>query len=431
MTLAPPWPYRMAVATAVPLLRAAGLASSGIAGMVRGRDQSRAAFRDWARTRDRSAPLLLVHAPSAGEWRQADPVIDVLRSFRHGLQFACTYTSPSAVPVVEEIAPEVHGFLPWDRPGDVAELLDTLKPDLLVVTKLDLWPELALQARARGIPIVLIAATVRERSNRLRGAGRLIVRTAYESVTLALAVSPEDAVRLAALGVSSDRISVVGDPRYDSVLERIAGVTASPVPGLLVAGSTWPGDERVLLRAFAQVRRAFPDPRLLIVPHRPAADDLDRLTRLASRYHLPWPEQLALSPPPSANAWPTLSIVSRVGGLARWFGLGEIAYVGGGYGRGLHSVLEPAAWGLPVVVGPRWRGNADAEALEQVQALTPLELKRPVEQLANHWTWLLENPGERHRTGAAARALVEARAGAATVVAGFVLEALQTKKGRD
>lgn len=431
MTLAPPWPYRVAVATAVPLLRAAGLASPGIAGMVRGREQGRAAFRAWARTRDQTAPLLLVHAPSAGEWRQAEPVIDALRSFRHGLQFACTYTSPSAVQVVEEIAPEVHGFLPWDRPVDVAELLDTLRPDLLVVTKLDLWPELALQARARGIPIILIAAAVRERSNRLHGPGRLIVRTAYESVALALAVGPEDAVRLAALGVPSDRISVVGDPRHDSVLERIAGVTATPVPGLLVAGSTWPADERVLLRAWAQVRRAIPEARLLVVPHRPTPGDRERLTRLASRYHLPWPEELSLTPPPLSGQWPSFAVVPRVGGLARWFGLGEMAYVGGGFGRGLHSVLEPAAWGLPMMVGPRWRESADAIALEQAQALTPLELKRPVEQLANHWTWLLEHPEERARTGAAARALVENRSGTATIIAGFVLEALQTEQGRE
>jgi 3-deoxy-D-manno-octulosonic-acid transferase len=421
------------MATAVPLLRVAGIASSRLAGLVRARDTSRAAFSTWGEHRNPQEPLILVHAPSAGEWRQAQPVVECLRSFRPGLQFALTYTSPSAVAVAAELEPEVHGFLPWDRPGDVASLLDGLHPSMLVVTKLDLWPELALQARARGIPIVLIAATVRERSTRLHGPGRLIVRTAYESVHLAMAVGPEDAVRLAALGVDSTRISVVGDPRYDSVRERIAGLLDQPVPDLLVAGSTWPADERLLLAAFAQVRRECPDARLLLVPHRPGHGDAERLTRQAARVGLPAVQELAAGAE-SFNAvaqGPTLSLVPRVGGLARWYGLGTLAYVGGGFGRGLHSVLEPAAWGRPVLVGPRWRDNADAVALENLQALTPVERKRPREQLAHHWTWLLRNPRERARAAAAARALVQERAGAASIIAGFILEALQTEQGRD
>ncbi len=421
------------MATAVPLLRAVGVASRRVAGMLRARDESRVAFGAWAARRDPRFPLVLLHAPSAGEWRQAQPVVDSLRAFHPGLQFACTYTSPSALAVVNELAPEVHGFLPWDRPRDVGALLDTLRPAMLVVTKLDLWPELALQARARAIPIVLIAATVRERSTRLHGPGRLIVRSAYESVRLALAVGPEDAVRLAALGVDPACISVVGDPRHDSVLERIAGLADRPVPDLLVAGSTWPADERLLLSALAQVRADYPGARLLLVPHRPKPGDQARLAALAARLGLPPLRELhpGSETVGAADDWPEIGLVPRVGGLAQWYGLGVLAYVGGGFGRGLHSVLEPAAWSRPVLVGPRWRESADAVALEQVEALTPLELKRPTDQLAHHWTWLLQHPQARARSGAAARTLVEEKAGAARIIAGFILEALQTQAGRD
>jgi 3-deoxy-D-manno-octulosonic-acid transferase len=414
-------------------MRAASFASSTIAGMVRARDQSRAAFSAWAPARNPAQPLILVHSPSAGEWRQAEPVIESLRSFRPGLQFAFTYTSPSAVAVAAELEPEVHGFLPWDRPRDVSALLETLRPAMLVVTKLDLWPELALQARARGIPLVLIAATVRERSTRLHGPGRLIVRSAYESVRLALAVGPEDAVRLAALGVESSRISVVGDPRYDGVRERIAGLEDRPVPDLLVAGSTWPADERLLLDAYARVSQECPMARLLIVPHRPAPGDAERLTRMALKRGLPEVRDLSQEGQ-SVDAiarGPALGVVSRVGRLAQAYGLGTVAYVGGGFGRGLHSVLEPAAWGRPVLAGPRWRESADAVALEQVQALTPIELTRPVEQLAHQWTWLLQNPRDRERAAAASRLLIRERSGAGAIVAGFILEALQTQQGRD
>src|SRR5262249_50378741 len=113
LTLAPPWPYRAATALAVPLARALALVSSTVAAAVRGREESQTEFADFARTRRTDAPLLLFHAPSAGEWRQAESVVRSLRAFRPGLQFAFTYTSPSARAVAAELHPEVHGFLPW------------------------------------------------------------------------------------------------------------------------------------------------------------------------------------------------------------------------------------------------------------------------------------------------------------------------------
>lgn len=420
------------MATAVPLLRALGVASRRVATLVDARDTSHARFRAWAAARDPAAPLALIHAPSAGEWRQAEPVVAALRSFHPGLLFAFTYTSPSAVTVAAELAPAVHGYLPWDRPRDVGAMLDVLRPSILVITKLDVWPELARQARARGLPIVLIAATVRERSTRLHGPGRLIVRSAYEAVELALAVGPEDAVRLAALGVAPDRISVVGDPRYDGVLERLEGLTDRPVTDLLVAGSTWPADERILLEAFRDVREEHRSARLLLVPHRPGTSDAGRIARLARRVGLPGPEVItAVESLTPEGVSADLMLVPRVGGLARWYGLGTLAYVGGGFGRGLHSVLEPAAWGRPIFAGPRWRESAEATALERARALTPIEGRRPAEQLAHHWAWLLGNPDARYRAGLAAKVHVEDQAGAARIIAGFVLEAMQTEKGRD
>lgn len=433
MKIVPPWPYRAATAAAVPLARALGIVSPGIAAAVRGRDASQAEFAEFARSGRRDAPLALVHAPSAGEWRQAEPVVRSLRVFHPGLRFAFTYTSPSARQVAAELGPEVHGFLPWDRPRDVADLLDQLRPRILIVTKLDLWPELALQARAREIPIVIIAATVRPDSTRLHGPARLILRSAYQAVDLGLAVGPEDAVRLAALGVDSDRISVVGDPRYDGVLERIAGLPDDPSPELMVAGSTWPDDDRVLLAAFAQVRERHPQARLLIIPHRPSARGIRRIRRIARKLRLPEPPISPISDIGARDGVeaPPLEVGDGVGPLAMLYGQGALAYVGGGFGRkGLHSVLEPAAWGRPVIVGPNWRGSRDAEALKGVSALTALGWQKASAEMAWHWSWLLENSRQWAQLGAKAREVVRSGSGAANYIAGFVLEVLQNAEGR-
>ncbi len=405
-----------------------GLVSTTVAEAVRGRDQSQNEFAEFARTRRTDAPLFLIHAPSAGEWRQAESVVRSLRAFRPGLQFAFTYTSASARPVAAELEPDVHGFLPWDRRRDVSGLLDQLKPAALIVTKLDLWPELALQARARNIPIVIIAATVRAASTRLNGPAKVVLRTAYESVDLALAVSPEDAVRLAALGVPSDNISLVGDPRYDTVLDRVASLPDQPAAQLLVAGSTWKEDEDVLLAAFPQVLLRHPYARLMLVPHRPGAGAVERIRRRAERSGLEEP----LVVPPGSIDWtnpPQLSVINETGQLMAMYGRAVLSYVGGGFGRsGLHSVLEPAAWGRTVIVGPHWRDNRDAEALKGVSALTPIPRQKAATQLAWHWAWLLESEKWRTDLARAARKVVENGAGAANFTAGYVLELLQKRR---
>ena len=194
------------------------------------------------------------------------------------------------MPLARRLPVDVADYLPYDLSRPVARLLGALAPDLLVFSKLDLWPELAVRAAARGTTVALVAATVSPGSGRLRWPARALLRAGYEAVGAAAAVSEEDAERLARLGVSPERIRVLGDPRYDSVVERIAGVSdGEPLlrfgrgAPTLVAGSTWPEDEAVLLAAFARVRATHPAARLVLVPHEPTARHLLAAERAAAR----------------------------------------------------------------------------------------------------------------------------------------------------
>jgi 3-deoxy-D-manno-octulosonic-acid transferase len=148
----------------------------------------------------------------------------------------------------------------------------------------DLWPELATRAAARGIPVGLVAGTVSPASGRTRWPARALQRPGYAAVSAAGAIAQGDADRLQHLGVRPDRITVLGDPRFDSVVEVVAGVAPDdPLLGwgcgapTMVAGSTWPLDEAVVLEAFAAVRRDHPDARLILVPHEPTPRHLDRV----------------------------------------------------------------------------------------------------------------------------------------------------------
>lgn len=424
-----PFAYRGALALARALIPVAALADAKLRRGHRMRAGAAARLARWARgARDPARPLVWLHAPSVGEGLQAEPVLRRLRARHPEWQFAWTFFSPSAEGLAARVGADVSDFLPYDSPSEVDAVLEALRPSALVFSKLDLWPELAVRARAGGARVGLIAATVRPGSGRLRWPARRWLAPGYAAVARAAAVAEEDAVRLARLGLPAARISVVGDTRYDSVLERVAGVgEADPLLAqaaggpALVAGSTWPADEDVLLRAFAIVRAALPEARLILVPHEPTPAHLDGAERAATRLGLPAPLRLSAAGPPAP-----LLLVDRTGVLASLYGAGALAYVGGGFGRaGLHSVLEPAAWGRPVLFGPRWRESRDARLLLESGGGWAAEAERPADAapaLAARWAGWIADEAARRAAGAAALDLVRSGVGAADRTADVVEE---------
>ncbi len=427
-TLAQPSPvYRGAVRLARALVPLAGLVSPKARRGHAMRKGATGRLSAWAAAhRDPRRPLLWLHAPSVGEGLQAEPVLRRLRARQPGWQYAWTFFSPSAEGLADRIGADVVDFLPYDARTEVGALLDALRPDAVVFSKLDLWPELAVQAAARGTRVGLIAATVRPGSGRLRWPARPILRPGYAAVTRAAAVADEDAARLRLLGVPAGAITIVGDTRYDSVLERIAGVAAND-PLLahaaggpaLVAGSTWPRDEEAILRAFKLVRAAQPAARLILVPHEPTPAHLAGVERRAARLGIPAPVRLS-----AAGGSVPFLLVDRTGVLAALYGAGELAYVGGGFGRaGLHSVLEPAAWGRPVLMGPNWGESRAAGLLLAAGAGWAARRAGPgaaAADLAAQWLGWLEDPVARRAAGDAALRLVQGGVGAAGRTAALV-----------
>lgn len=376
------------------------------------------------------------HAPSVGEGLQARAVVEAFRAQRPDVQVAFTHFSPSAATFAATVSADFRDYLPYDRPLDVERVLTGLKPDILVFTKLDLWPELAVRASQHGVKVAMVAATVSPMSSRLRWPARLATQSGYASLSLAGAISSADAARLVRLGCAADRIIITGDPRVDSVLGIVDAMPADdPLrrladPGAtLVAGSTWPEDERILLAAFAAVRAQRGDARLILVPHDPKAEHLEGIIAAAAAAGLDAPERLSTT---KEGSRPAVVIVDRLGVLARLYATGGIAYVGGGWGRdGIHSVLEPAAWGRPVIIGPRDRGSRDAQLLEGAGGLVRLPGKElAVAALTAQWLSWLANPAERNTAGQAARAALTAERGAAWRSAELVAALIEERGAR-
>jgi 3-deoxy-D-manno-octulosonic-acid transferase len=384
-------------------------------------DQERRAAGDrlleWARwNRDSTRPLVWFHASSVGEGLQAESVMSELRRLRPDCQVMYTYFSPSAQAMGSRLEVDVADYLPYDLPDAVQRLLASLDPALLVFAKLDVWPELATRAATTGTHVTMVAATVSPGSSRLRWPARSLLRAGYQVIEAAAAISAEDAERLARLGVAPERIEIVGDPRFDSVSQRVQAVRpddrmlrlgeGAPT---LVAGSSWAADDTVLLEAFARVYQERPA-RLILVPHEPTPEHLESVEKRIKAFGLPV-QRLG-----DVNGASPVVLVDRMGVLSVVYGSGAMAYVGGGFGgAGLHSVLEPAAWGIPVAFGPRWQNSRDAGLLLKAGGGTALPAGRraAIESLRKQWESWIEDEGSRRAQGLCARGVVDAGLGAA------------------
>jgi 3-deoxy-D-manno-octulosonic-acid transferase len=425
--------YRGGVRIATALLPLAARVSPKLGKAHRARREVLQRLGAWAGAhRDTARPLAWFHAPSVGEGLQAEAVMQALRAARPAWQLAYTHFSSSAEALARRVPADISDYLPYDTPEAAEALLEILRPSALVFTKLDLWPELATQAARRGVKVILVAATVRPGSGRLGWPARALLAPGYQALSAVAAIDPADAVRVAALGARPTAVTVDGDPRYDSVAAKVAAVDRNDpllrfgvgVP-TLVAGSTWSDDEAILLEAFVRVRRERGDARLVVVPHEPTPHHLGRIDELAGRLGLPAPVRLSAADTPVP-----LLVVDRVGVLAALYGAGTMAYVGGGYRRaGLHSVLEPAAWGMPVAMGPRWVESRDAALLREAGAAVGLPDRLgpedPMLTLARTWTgWIGDEPARRE-AGRRARAVVDAGLGASARCAAVVVRTVE------
>lgn len=356
----------------------------------------------------------------------ARPILQRMRERRPTSQLAYTHFSPSAAAFAAKLDVDFRDYLVLDAPAQTAAAIDALRPTALVFSKLDVWPNLVAAAKQRGVRVGLISATLAEDSSRRSGIARSLLRDAYASLDAVGAIDATDADRLVALGVRASVMQVTGDTRYDQVWERAKStrdnrVLLDPLETTrptLVAGSTWPADEEVILPAITQLRRSSPDLRLIIAPHEPTAAHVDAIVR--------WGQATGamvarLSDSMSAAA--DVIVVDSVGVLGDLYALASMAYVGGGFhAAGLHSVLEPAAFAAPVIFGPRHEMSRDARLLLDNGGAFSVSDERTLVMTVARW---LKDGDRRTEAGGAARQVVEQGLGSAERTFELVLSLMQ------
>jgi 3-deoxy-D-manno-octulosonic-acid transferase len=422
--------YGLGVAALKPALPLLARGDGKLARGIRGRRGVLERMEAWARGhRDPARPLAWFHAPSVGEGHQARAVIEAFRARRPDAQVVYTFFSPSAERFAATVPAHFADYLPLDAPADVRRALDALKPGAIVFSKYDVWPVLTREAAERGVRLLLLSATLPATSGRLRGPSRALLAAAYGRLDAVGAIGAEDAERFGRLGVAPARRGVMGDARFDQVWHRVettergsallAQFAGADRP-TIIAGSTWPEDERHLLAAVRSLAEKGRAVRLVLVPHEPTPGHVSQAQRRMTELGLGWTMISELRP---GDVSPVV-LVDRVGVLGELYAVADVACVGGGFGSaGLHSVLEPAAFGVPVLFGPRHANAREAGELVAAGGAFEVASAGDAERVL---AGLLDVYELRTRAGKAARDYVHARLGAAERGAQMVERALET-----
>ncbi len=389
---------------------------------LRGRSTAADRWSEWAAGRP-DAPTLWVHGASVGELLTVTPVLARLRAARPDLSVVYSYSSPSAADWHLRFPAAHADFAPTDTPEDTARVLDAIRPACLLLARGDLWPEMVRQAEHRRIPVAIVGATMRPGSRRLVRPLRSLYADAVQRVSWIGAVTAADADRWRRLGAPPACIDVTGDPRHDQVLEHPTDleILTPLLPWaaerlVLVAGSVEPSDERALIDTLCRVLSVRDDLRILLVPHAPSPRTLDRLRSACERRGIlaeRWAWDSAVPEVPCL-------VVDGTGLLFHLYALAAVAYVGGGFGRTtLHAVIEPAAYGVPILTGPYLSASPDAVRLREAGGLVAAADAGVLAEQCLEW---LGNDAGRWSAGRAARACLAA--GAAEISARWIGEVM-------
>ncbi len=373
-----------------------------------------------------------IHCASVGEFEQARPVLDAIQRERPDLPTLITFFSPSGYEARKHFAGVTHvEYLPPDTAANAKRFIDLVRPKLVIFIKYEFWHQ-HLMALSRGkTPTFLVSGIFRPSQPFFRWYGaehRAMLRT-FRTLFVQNTTSLE---LLRGLGITNVVLS--GDTRFDRVVEittqpddlpiAVAFRKASSYP-VLVAGSSWPADERIIAQAVASSSKNI---RCVVVPHELSTEHFRAVVECMPAPVIRWNDiatVLDLDAPGKSDPdtpeedplnSPTL-LVDRMGLLSRLYKYADITYVGGGFGSGIHNTLEAAAWGKPVIFGPNYDRFAEAHGLIEARAGFAVKNAQDLHTLLQRF---VTDPVALEQASMAARRYVTERAGAtAQVMAGI------------
>ncbi len=313
-----------------------------------------------AELRSHDSKIIWFHCSSLGEFEQGRPLIEKLKSQNPNLKFLLTFFSPSGY----EIRKDYKGvdwvfYLPLDSKRNAKTFLDIANPVLAVIVKYDYWYYYLNKCKKRKIPLLLVSGIFRKDQPFFKWYGNLH-RSMLNCFTHFFVQDKESLQLLQSININN--ATVAGDTRFDRVSEIAENFT--PIEELekfcgssqvLVAGSTWPDDEKMIKDATTNI----PDLKIIIAPHEIHKEHIDQLRSI-------FPDAILHSQLKAHSSQPTTSnclIIDNIGMLSKLYHYATITYVGGGFNKGIHNTLEAAVYGKPVLFGPNYKKFREAVGL--------------------------------------------------------------------
>jgi 3-deoxy-D-manno-octulosonic-acid transferase len=355
---------------------------------------------------DPGEKIIWFHCASLGEFEQGRPVIESVREKRPGHKILLTFFSPSGFEVRKnyELADYVF-YLPVDTKKNAERFVRLVNPEIVVFVKYEFWYHYISTLFRKKIPVYLISSNFRTNQIFFKWYGKFFRRML--PMFTHLFVQNQRSKELL-VSVQVDQVTVAGDTRFDRVDTIAKQRREIPVIEAfrqdcftLVAGSTWKEDEDILIRVINEYRKGL---KWILVPHVIHEDHIARIIRLLNRPVIRFSETKSND---CSNA--DVLIIDNIGMLSSLYYYGDIAYIGGGFGKGIHNILEASAYGIPVLFGPEY--TAFQEAIDLINLEGAFSVKS-YKELMNILQRLEGNPEHLKNSGTTAKNYVKSHLGA-------------------
>lgn len=300
-----------------------------------------------------------IHA-SSGEIEYAQSLIRDIRKTSPDTPVLVTHTSLSSLKALQKLDIHAYGVLPLDDKKSVQKFLDQVQPRVCLLARTDLWPQMIEELKRRNISCCLFSATFAKGSKKTNWISRLFLKPAIQNLSQIYFVGPEDQKLCESLYGPLSSGKIMGDTRYDQVtyrLQHASPITLPPSERILLLGSTWQQDEKVLSVAVHELRSK--GWKFIWVPHEVDPQHLEILQNNLQKQNL---SVGRFSKNVSTWNWQAhdVLLVDQMGLLASLYPFCQVAFVGGSFKKQVHSVMEPLAAGCPVLVGPYHYNNREA-----------------------------------------------------------------------
>jgi 3-deoxy-D-manno-octulosonic-acid transferase len=376
-------------------------------------------------------PRIWVHAVSVGEVTAAAPIIAALRADFPGACLVLSTGTETGHEMARRLVPEATAIIyyPLDLPHVVRKLIRRVRPEIFVLTETELWPNFLRACRDQRIKVVMVNGRLSPRSFKKYYITRFFWKEIFKDIDEMGVISEIDAGRARAIGMPPEKISVLGNAKYDSLAAKVSPLLREETARrlnmavderVLVAGSTHEGEEAIVLEVFKKLLAVYPDFKLILVPrHIERAGEVMQLVRHAGFDGLTLTEVREGSKRQDEK----VLVVDGIGELFKVYSLATVVYCGGSLvPRGGQNILEPAAWGKVVFYGPSMEDFRDETIiLEAVGAGIPV---KDGPDLADKILALLQAPETLARNGQAAGQIVAANRGASQRYAALIRNAI-------